>query len=108
MKRLKSGLLFALIMVFACSALLAQAPRNTQKIHAVNSEVYQPLTYLYIDQAMALPSTTGPWSTDELLMLLGKIDSSRLTPNAQDMYDYAAAQLTQGDRPFEFGFEATL
>ena len=87
------------------SAYAVDGGRNLQKIHAVDSEVYEAITYLYIGQGYALPSTTGPWSSDELLKMLGKIDRARLAPGSAAAYDFAMAALDEGRSNFKFGLE---
>ena len=45
-----------------------------QKIYPVDSEPFQIITSLYITQGLALPSTAGPHSGDELMKMLDRID----------------------------------
>ena len=92
-------LLLCLSMVFAAS---------TQKIFPVDSDVYKAITYLYISNGYALPSTGGPWSADELLMMLDKIDKSSLPDGALETYDYVVAQLDNGGKAFRFGLDVAL
>ncbi len=81
---------------------------NTQKIHPVNSEIYEAITYLYISSGYALPSTAGPWSSDELLKLLNKIDPTKLNSGSKSVYDYVSKELGAEAKLFKFGLEAAL
>ncbi|MFA6689334.1 MAG: hypothetical protein WCS18_07655, partial [Sphaerochaetaceae bacterium] len=87
---------------------------SRQKIYSVDSDLYEAMTCLYIMQGHALPSTTGPWSADELDRMLAKIDRDLLPEGALPTYDYVASQLgIVPNRPSEgiglkWGFEAAL
>ncbi len=81
---------------------------NQQKIYPVDSDVYQAITLLFINQGLALPSTTGPWSADELSGMLDKINRSDLADGAKNAYDFAAAQLGEGGRAARFGLDVAL
>jgi hypothetical protein len=92
------GVFFAVLWCFS-SLLSAQ---NSQKIVPIDSEIYQAIKSLYISQGLALPSTAGPWSQAELLLLLDRIDTSRLQGAALQTYDFASEQLKEKPRPFKF------
>jgi len=81
---------------------------NQQKIYPVDSEVYQAITLLFINQGLALPSTTGPWSADELSGMLDKINRSNLADGAKNTYDFAAKQLGAGGRAVRFGLDIAI
>ncbi|MFA5468253.1 MAG: hypothetical protein WC224_04255 [Sphaerochaetaceae bacterium] len=102
---MKKIAIFFALMVFAITIVFAT---NTQKIHPVGSDVYEAITYLYISNGYALPSTAGPWSTNELLKLLDKVDRTKLSNAAQSVYDYAKGVLTAEPKLFKFGLEAAL
>lgn len=87
---------------------------SRQKIYSVDSDLYEAMTCLYIMQGHALPSTTGPWSADELDRMLAKIDRDTLPDGALATYDYVVEQLAiVPPHPSEsigmkWGFEAAL
>ena len=83
-------------------------PRNLQKIYPVDSDVYEAITALYISQGLALPSTTGPWSADELLKMLDRIDPAKLPADAVSTYQFAATELARPTKTVSFGLDATL
>ena len=83
-------------------------PRNLQKIYPVDSDVYEAITALYISQGLALPSTTGPWSADEFLKMLDKIDPATLPADAVSTYQFAVAELNKPTKTVHFGLDATL
>lgn len=57
--------------------------KNKQKIWSVNDEVYKDLCTLYVRQGHSLPSSSGPWSTDELEKMLNKICPAPNNPQNQ-------------------------
>ncbi|MCR4742922.1 MAG: hypothetical protein K5866_08665 [Treponema sp.] len=75
-----------IFLLFVSSMFYSQ---NNQKIWSVDSEVYTYMTYLYVNEGRALPSSTGPWSTQELKNMLGvfceknKIDGDRPLESAE-------------------------
>lgn len=89
--------LFPVLCLFV--VVLAPLPAmNNQKIHSLDSDVYEAVSYLYLEQGMALPSSAGPWSGDELLSMLAKVDRERVSPAGKDVYDYVAGVLSSADR----------
>ena len=99
---LVSTLLMMMLPLFA-----AERPGNLQKILPVGSEVYKAITLIYINQGISLPSTTGPWSVDELAKMLDRIDSSRLKGGAMAAYSFASGALNEGNRISRFGLNTT-
>ena len=81
---------------------------NTQKIHPVNSQVYEAISLLYISNGYALPSTGGPWSTDELLKMLEKIDRSTQSEAGKSVFDFVVENLKEGDKAVRFGLDVAL
>ena len=92
-------------MVLSLVISMAFALDNTQKIYDVNSDVYTYMKYLYIDQGHALPSSTGPWNSKELLGMLDKIDSSKLSEGLKSAYDYVFNILNEDLPTKESGIE---
>jgi hypothetical protein len=86
----------------------AETSKNLQKIYPVNSDVYKAITCLYIDQGLSLPSTTGPWSADELAKMLDRIDSSRLKEGSARAYAYARGKLDEGGEVYKFHLNTTV
>jgi len=62
---------------------------NEQKIWETDSEVFDALQTLSIQQGKALPFTDGPWSTAELLEMLDSLESGSW------LYSYIYDQLTK-------------
>jgi len=86
----------------------AQGSQNLQKIYPVNSDVYEAITLLYISQGYSLPSTTGPWSGDELLMMLSRVDRAKLSGSLMETYDFAKASLGEGRKAVKFSLKTSL
>ncbi|MGI6466236.1 MAG: hypothetical protein ACOXZZ_01365 [Sphaerochaetaceae bacterium] len=99
------------VLIIVLSVLLFLSPlfsQNLQKIHPVNSEVYEIITYLYIESGLALPSTSGPYSADELLKMLDKIDRSSFSGYPLKLYDEVESILHKEAKPFEFSLKLPL
>ena len=104
----KAFLLVAICCIMAIPAFATGASKNLQKIYPVNSDVYQAITCLYLDQGLGLPSTAGPWSGDELAKMLDRIDPSKLKGGASETYDFALKALDEGHTAVKFGLKTTV
>ena len=111
---MKKTVLFVCTLVLIGSLGFADATENRQKIYSVDSDVFEAITYLYIDQGFALPSTTGPWSAAELLFMLERINPSQLSASMKEAYNYATETLQQQPKilskgiDFSWNFDANL
>lgn len=86
--------LFGLLITVLVGSVLFAAPyANKQKIFTLDSDVYEAIASLYVIQGLSLPSTTGPYSEAELLMMLDKVDTGKLHGATKATYDYIASQL---------------
>lgn len=109
MKKVSIILIFVLLAVFSLSAV-----SNGQKIYPVDSKEYEDIRYLYLITGHALPSTTGPWSEDELLRMAEKIDPALIPSGAVSVYDDLLVRLnpekaeTCPDFSMKWGFDAYL
>lgn len=72
----RGALVLAVLAVLACPPLSAA---NLQKVLPLDDPAYRLTEELFISQALALPSTSRPWSCDELQALLSLLDPSRMT-----------------------------
>ncbi|MBQ0071109.1 MAG: hypothetical protein KBS81_04530, partial [Spirochaetales bacterium] len=63
------------LLVIALSCIFAA---NTQKIYPVDHEIYRNISRIYVMTGHAVPSTSGPWSTDELEKMISVIDRSEV------------------------------
>ena len=84
-----------LLIVFTLCSLYASS--NSQKIYAVDSSVYRDISNLYLVLGYALPSTSGPWSGDELLKMVSLIDRDSLSDVFKVAYDSVLSEL-EGER----------
>ena len=82
-------LLLALAAVFAA---------NNQKIYSVDTEIYRTISKVYVLTGHALPSSTGPWSGDELLKMYEAIDRNEVPDYMLAKYDAALEELNAGHR----------
>jgi hypothetical protein len=77
------------------SSLFARNVTGEQKIYPVDSPVHEALEYLYIAQGLSIPSTAGPWSGDELALLLSRIEKEKLSKDEVATYWYVAQKLSE-------------
>lgn len=83
MKRITVIALIALL----CVGFAFAQTNNMQKIYPTTSDEYKAISYLYLIQGHSLPSTTGPWSADELAKMLEVLDYSALDDTQKAVYD---------------------
>jgi len=105
---MKRAILVLVLAAFACGSVFSESEKNLQKIYPIDSDIYQAITALYISQGLALPSTTGPWSADELLEMLEKIDTGKLSGGTLAAYQYASSELNRDTTTFKFGLSAAM
>ena len=79
----------AVIILTAASLFAA----NNQKIYSVDSGIFKTISQIYVLTGHALPSTTGPWSADELLSMYEAIDRSDIPEYMLARYDAALGEL---------------
>ncbi len=110
--KLKRKLITYLLCFASLCPLFASIPySNEQKIYPVDSPVYENLVLLYISTGRAQPSSSGPWSSDELLGMLSTIPYDVLDEGQRELYDYVANILYEYPRftsTDAFGFSPTL
>ena len=87
-------LILSLLIGFICCAPYTLPASNMQHVISVHDDVHEAITHLYIQQGLALPSSSGPWSADELMKKLERLDASSLSPKQQRTYDYVQSRLT--------------
>ena len=87
-KTILTGLLLILCMV----SLFAYT--NQQRIISVDSPAYKAMETLYILAGKSLPSSSGPWSENEMVLMLQRLDRSSLNDTAKDYYDYVESLIT--------------
>lgn len=87
-----------LILLFAATTVFAG--NNLQKIYSIGCEEYEAMTYLYLAQGKALPSTAGPWSAAELGLMLSRIDRDALSSYEKTVYDWLSETVSGPDARF--------
>lgn len=103
---MKKAILTLILVTSICAFAFAGTGKNLQKIYPIDSDIYEAITGLYISQGLALPSTTGPWSADELLMMLDKLDMAKLSESAMETYQYVSSELNKDNPTVKFGLTA--
>ena len=82
-----------LLALILCAGLAFAQTNNMQKIYPTTSDEYKAIMYLYIAQGHSLPSTTGPWSADELAQMLAVLDYNALNDVQKATYDTVKASV---------------
>jgi len=86
----KSLLLLILLLLFFGMLLYAE---NNQKTFDSDSLEYSLIRDLTIEQGLGAPSSASPWSTDELLKMLHRIDPAKLSPDSFSNYTWVEERL---------------
>lgn len=81
-----------IVLLLCLSALFAKTD-NLHKVFSTTCEEYQAIKYLYISLGHSLPSTTGPWSADELAKMLSVLDYQALNEIERKTYDTVMGNL---------------
>ena len=107
---MKKFFIFLIVFLLVINSAFAQT--NNQKIYDTKSEVYEALKYLFVISNHALPSSTGPWSAAELLLMLDQIDYDQLEKGAKNAYNFAKDELyyelPENKYDFIWNFDANL
>ena len=108
---MKRILLVLLAATMAASGCFAVVP---QKIHPVDSPVYDTISDIYLMTGRAMPSSSGPWSTSELLQMIDAIPRDEVPLFLRDSYYNVRSALTEdlsigmGPLSMQFNGSATL
>ena len=99
---MKKTLLIILFCLLSLSLIFAEA--NDQKIYSVDSTVYKNIVKLYLATGHAMPSTTGPWSGDELTKMLEKLDADSIPEYLSATYESVVEELgVEPEKQFDGG-----
>jgi hypothetical protein len=103
-----------LAVLLGLAAALASG-QNAQKVIAVDTEVYDLVRAVYIEQGLGLPSQARPWSVEELEYHLARVVESRLsaagrgaTRRIRELVAPAPAYVEAGGLAFAAGLTASL
>lgn len=81
------------ILFVLCFVLSLYAGTNDQRIYSLDSSVYSDMEKLYIATGHALPSTSGPWSGDEMVMMLEVLDENEIPSYLLSSYNRVKDEL---------------
>ena len=106
---MKKATVFVFIAIVA-TAMLFATKGNLQKIYSIDDPVMDDVKNLYIMSGKALPSSSGPWSGQEILLMMEKIDRDQLSPGNQSRYDSIMKRLEDdaSDPVFKFSGSVNL
>lgn len=102
----------SVMLMLALVLCLLSAENNDQTIYSVDSALYQKIVKLYIAEGRAVPSTTGPWSGDELKKMVDSLDSASVPAYLASIYEEVKDEL-DGEASINFNggameFDGTL
>lgn len=103
----------AMLCLLLVTASITLGAINLQKVIPVDSPIYSMVRMLYLEVGAAPPSTSGPWSTAELLLMLERLPKERLSSNGtevlKELLDMIEVPDTQ-KKTFQgsIGFEPTV
>ncbi len=83
---MKKTITILLIAALVTASLSAYS--NRQRVISVDTPVYKAMENLYIIAGKSLPSSSGPWSEDEMTIMLERIDYQSLNEVGRALYDY--------------------
>ena len=98
----------AILLFVVLFPIIAGDGINLQKIHPLESDLYEALVNLYISAGYALPSTTAPYSTDELALMLSRLERDSLSQQGKYLYDQLSEELSVKPKVFRLGAEVNL
>lgn len=83
----------SVILLLSLVLCLLSAQNNDQTIYSVDSPLYQKIVKLYIAQGRAVPSSTGPWSGDELRKMVDMLDGEPVPSYLASTYEEVKNEL---------------
>ena len=87
-----------LLIPFFCASVLIQA-QNNQKIIPLDSELYNIMDLLFLEQGLSRPSTARPWSEDEVIFMLENIDYQAISEAGRKGLDFIDSSI---EKPLSF------
>ncbi len=87
---------FAVLLLFLAMTVSAQDISNSpngQKLYALRSSEYEALRTLYIEQGIALPFSSGPFSEAEIRLAMDRLDTRRLSQAGRKTFDWLRYRL---------------
>jgi len=81
------------MMIALSFHIIASDFKNEQKIFSSSDSTYEQIEILYIAAGLAIPSSSGPWSSNELRAMINSIDVSKLSFSMKKIYKSVCSQL---------------
>ena len=89
---MRKTILTALLLILCMVSLFAYT--NQQRIISIDSPAYKAMETLYILAGKSLPSSSGPWSENEMVLMLQRLNRDSLNDTAKAYYDYIESLIT--------------
>jgi hypothetical protein len=81
------------VLIVVLGTGLADAQENAQKSYALRSPEYEALRTLYIEQGIALPFSSGPFTEAEIRLAMDRIETSKLSDPGSETFYWLLDQL---------------
>ena len=95
------------VLIIFGAALSCLQAENLQKLYEIGDPVYTEMKAIYLDAGMAPPSSSGPWTSAEILQMLDRIDRTALSAGMKDLLDSVRGRLDTPDMS-EITFQGSL
>ena len=103
---MRKAILSLCLIIGSLSALFGST--NMQKIYPIDSSEYEAIKVLLVHQGLALPSTAGPYSSDELSRMLNRIEQRSLAGPYQELYEAVERSIRPPSKSVNFTLNAAL
>jgi len=107
-QRIKISISFFIFLLIFTLSPLGAVTSNNIKIHPIDSPLYEAIQYLYLLEGKSLPSTSGPYSNDELVLMFANINKNEVDAKTLPTYHYIENQLTKELSPFSVHAKVSL
>lgn len=97
MKQILRYIICFLVCILS-STLLYSEGVNNQAIYNAQDPLFSIIRDLSIEQGLAVPSSSGPWSGEELMFMLKALEVGTFSDDSQKLYAYALKRLSEPDR----------
>ena len=101
---MKKILFVMVIALFAVSLVFA----NNQTIYSVSDSIYSEIKALYIATGLSLPSTSGPYSGAELMAMMDKVQTSKLSEGLLTTYEKVNERLKADSQQDVFNWKGEI
>lgn len=81
---------------------------NYQKIYSIDDAIFTKIQRLCVLNGLGLPSSTGPWSGSELMDMVNRLDTSKMSDTERAWYDEVLSELQEDSEKGAFDVTPSL